>query len=70
MFLAAVGRTDIPIGIGVPVGAMKNGHRQDGWVKDFDLSSYSVKIHPDGVQAMVDTVEFARSQSRSLQSGL
>jgi inosine-uridine nucleoside N-ribohydrolase len=54
-FLQVAGRTDIPIGTGV-VGDMKKGHRQDEWVKDFDLSKYPGKIYPDGVQAMIDTI--------------
>ncbi len=54
--LQTAGRTDIPIGTGVAIGDMKNGHRQDGWVKDFDLSKYPGKIYPDGVQAMIDTI--------------
>jgi inosine-uridine nucleoside N-ribohydrolase len=53
--LQTAGRTDIPIGTGV-VGDLKKGHRQDEWVKDFDLSKYSGKIYPDGVQAMIDTI--------------
>jgi inosine-uridine nucleoside N-ribohydrolase len=54
--LQIAGRTDIPIGTGVAIGDMKTGHRQDGWVKDFDLSNYPGKIYPDGVQAMIDTI--------------
>jgi inosine-uridine nucleoside N-ribohydrolase len=54
--LQAAGRTDIPIGTGVARGDMKTGHRQDGWVKDFNLPKYPGKIYPDGVQAMIDTI--------------
>jgi inosine-uridine nucleoside N-ribohydrolase len=54
--LQTAGRTDIPIGTGIAIGDMKTGHRQDGWVKDFDLSKYPGKIYPDGVQAMIDTI--------------
>lgn len=53
--LQTAGRTDIPIGAGI-AGDMKKGHRQDEWVKNFDLSKYPGKIYPDGVQAMVDTI--------------
>jgi inosine-uridine nucleoside N-ribohydrolase len=53
--LQTAGRTDIPIGTGI-AGDMKKGHRQDEWVKNFDLSKYPGKIYPDGVQAMVDTI--------------
>ncbi|MCJ7729121.1 MAG: nucleoside hydrolase [Sedimentisphaerales bacterium] len=54
--LQTAGRMDIPIGVGTAVGDMKKGHRQDGWVKDFELSKYAGKIYPDGVQAMIDTI--------------
>lgn len=54
--LQTAGRMDIPIGTGVAIGDMTTGHRQDGWVKDFDLSKYPGKIHQDGVQAMIDTI--------------
>ena len=54
--LQIAGRTDIPIGTGVAIGDMKKGHKQDAWVKDFDLSKYPGKIYPDGVQAMIDTI--------------
>jgi inosine-uridine nucleoside N-ribohydrolase len=54
--LQTAGRTDIPIGTGVAIGDMKTGHRQDKWVKDFDLSKYPGKIYPDGVKAMTDTI--------------
>jgi inosine-uridine nucleoside N-ribohydrolase len=53
--LQTAGRTDIPIGTGI-VGDLKKGHRQDEWVKDFDLSKYAGKIYPDGVQAIIDTI--------------
>lgn len=53
-FLQTVGRTDIPIGIGVR--QHQGDHRQDAWAKDYNLSSYPGKIYPDGVQAIVDTV--------------
>ena len=54
--LQTIGRTDIAIGTGLTTGDMKQGHRQDEWVKDFDLSKYAGKIYPDGVQAMIDTI--------------
>ncbi len=53
-FLHTVGRTDIPIGIGVQ--HHNRSHRQDAWARDYDLASYPGKIHRDGVQAIVDTV--------------
>ncbi len=54
--LEVAGRTDIPIGIGLPCGDMNKGHRQDEWVSSYKLSSYPGKVHQDGVQALIDTV--------------
>lgn len=54
--LQTAGRMDIPIGTGVAIGDMTTGHRQDGWVEDFNLSTYRGKIYQDGVQAMIDTI--------------
>ena len=53
-FLEAVGRTDIPVGIGVVQS--QGSHRQTGWAADYDLSAYPGHVHRDGVQALVDTV--------------
>jgi len=53
-FLETVGRTDIPVGIGIQ---HHNGsHRYDVWAKDYDLSSYPGTIYQDGVQALIDTI--------------
>ncbi|MBN2329998.1 MAG: nucleoside hydrolase [Candidatus Omnitrophica bacterium] len=53
--LERAGRTDVPIGMGLDVNA-QGGGRQSDWVKDYDLQSYPGKIHPDGVQAIIDTI--------------
>lgn len=53
-FLQTVGRTDIPIGIGVQQGTAE--HRQQAWIEDYELSSYPGKVHKDGVQALIDTI--------------
>ena len=53
-FLETVGRTDIPVGIGVRQN--KDGHRQEEWTKDYKLSSYPGTIYKDGVQAIIDTI--------------
>ena len=53
-FLQAVGRADIPVGIGVVQS--QGSHRQTGWAAGYDLSSYPGHVHRDGVQALVDTV--------------
>lgn len=54
--LEVAGRTDILIGTGIAIGDMKSGHRQDEWVKNYDLSKYRGRIYDDGVQAMIDTI--------------
>jgi len=51
--LTVAGRTDIPIGLG-PGADGKT--RQDQWTKDFRLDRYPGKVHKDGVQAIIDTV--------------
>jgi inosine-uridine nucleoside N-ribohydrolase len=53
-FLETIGRTDIPVGIGVQHN--KSSHRQNAWIKDYKLSSYPGTIHQDGVQALIDTI--------------
>jgi inosine-uridine nucleoside N-ribohydrolase len=53
-FLDRVGRTDIPVGVGVK--QHDGTHRQAPWAADYDLSSYPGTIHQDGVQALIDTV--------------
>ena len=66
-FLQAVGRTDIPIGIGVQQG--EGGHRQQAWIKDYELSSYPGKIHKDGVKALIDTVMNSRRRIKIVAVG-
>jgi inosine-uridine nucleoside N-ribohydrolase len=57
-FLDTVGRTDIPVGFGVQHN--KAEHRQQEWIKDYDLSSYPGEIYEDGVQALIDTIMNSR----------
>jgi inosine-uridine nucleoside N-ribohydrolase len=57
-FLETIGRTDIPIGIGVQHN--KAGHRQQAWIEGYELSSYPGTIYEDGVQAMIDTIMKSR----------
>jgi len=66
-FLQTVGRTDIPIGIGVQ--QHKGSHRQDGWAKDYDLSKYPGKVYQDGVQALIDTIMKSPSQIKVIATG-
>jgi inosine-uridine nucleoside N-ribohydrolase len=53
-FLQRVGRTDIPVGIGIK--QHDGAHRQTAWAADYDLSAYPGTIYKDGVQAIIDTV--------------
>lgn len=53
-FLQNVGRTDIPLGIGVR--QHEGHHRQDAWAQDYELSSYPGTIYEDGVQALIDII--------------
>ena len=54
-FLETVGRTDIPVGVGMKVERAR-GANQAEWVKDYKLESYPGKVHRDGVQAIIDTI--------------
>ena len=66
-FLETVGRTDIPIGIGVKD---RDGvHRQDAWAKDYKLSSYPGTVYQDGVQALVDTIMKSRGPIKIIATG-
>jgi inosine-uridine nucleoside N-ribohydrolase len=66
-FLERVGRTDIPIGIGVQ--QHQGHHRQDAWAKDYKLSSYRGTIYQDGVQALIDTVMKSRKPIKIVAVG-
>ncbi|HMF33087.1 MAG TPA: nucleoside hydrolase [Candidatus Lokiarchaeia archaeon] len=52
--LEIAGRTDVPIGIGVP--SHVRGQPQGKWVKGYDLEKYSGEIKEDGAQAIVDAI--------------
>jgi inosine-uridine nucleoside N-ribohydrolase len=53
-FLAKVGRTEIPVGVGVK--QHDRSHRQTAWAADYNLSSYPGRVCKDGVQAIIDTI--------------
>jgi len=53
-FLQRVGRTDIPIGIGIKEG--EGIGPQEEWIKDYKLEDYPGVIHKDGVGAIIDTI--------------
>jgi inosine-uridine nucleoside N-ribohydrolase len=52
--LEKVGRSDIPVGVGLPFkSAMET---QGAYVEDYDLADYPGVVHHDGVAAMADTI--------------
>ena len=52
--LEAMGRADVPIGIGLRQN--EKGGAQSEWLGSYALSQYPGKVHADGVQALIDTV--------------
>jgi inosine-uridine nucleoside N-ribohydrolase len=52
--LEVAGRTDIPIGIGVPTKPV--AMPQADWVAGYDLARYPGTIHTNGVGALIDTI--------------
>jgi len=58
--LQLMDRTDIPIGIGIPLD--DNPHTHDAWLDDFDLDQYSGSLIHDGVGAICNTIMSAESK--------
>jgi inosine-uridine nucleoside N-ribohydrolase len=54
-FLHVVGRTDVPIGIGIENGRSSPPF-QKPWLDGYDVSTYPGVLHEDGVRAMIDTI--------------
>ncbi len=55
--LEAAGRTDIPVGIGIPSSDPSlSKNYQAEWVKDYDIKKYPGKVYQDGVSAIIDTI--------------
>ena len=54
-FLERVGRTDVPVGVGLDIKPKGEGGQAE-WVKDYDIRSYPGKVLEDGVQAIIDTI--------------
>ena len=52
--LEIAGRTDIPIGIGIPLQATPQPQAE--WIEDYDLARYPGPLHVDGVGALVETI--------------
>lgn len=55
--LEIAGRTDIPIGIGLPLEGSPCYQR--AWVNDYNLQQYSGQIIDNGIQAMIDTIKLS-----------
>ncbi len=53
-FLEKAGRTDIPIGIGIPFSDKQKF--QEKWIKDYSLKKYPGKIYKNGIQAMINFI--------------
>jgi inosine-uridine nucleoside N-ribohydrolase len=58
--LQVAGRTDIPIGIGIPLDETERTHQ--AWLRDFDIEAYPGEILLDGVGAICDTVQRSPEQ--------
>src|SRR5690349_13106477 len=54
-FLEQAGRSDVPVGIGLPV-QRKGGQRQAGWLAGYELKQYPGKVEKDGVKAIIKTI--------------
>jgi len=53
--LAIAGRSDIPIGIGIPLNATPAYHHE--WVDQGALDAHTGPVHLDGVGALLDTID-------------
>ena len=56
-FLEATGRTDIPIGIGVPGPTGDQPLNLEPWLKGYDLAKYPGRIDADGVAGLIRCIE-------------
>ena len=52
--LRAGGRTDVPIGIGIPLGAVRE--RLFDHANELDFAQYTGRVCQDGVRAMIETI--------------
>ena len=53
-FLHAVGRTDVPVGVGIPLDPVGRTHA--AWLGDYQLSDYPGIVITDGVGGIIDAV--------------
>lgn len=54
--LEIAGRTDIPIGLGLPQPSDGPRERQAAWVTGYDLRGYPGPVRTDGVGALIETI--------------
>jgi inosine-uridine nucleoside N-ribohydrolase len=54
--LEVAGRTDIPVGVGLPEALKPQRDRLAAWVADYDLRRYPGTVHDDGVAALVEAL--------------
>ena len=59
-FLAAVGRADLPVAVGVPTPHDPVHKTQASWVEDYRLEDYPGQVCADGVAALIDTIMASR----------
>jgi inosine-uridine nucleoside N-ribohydrolase len=56
-FLAAAGRSDVPVGIGWYQEGMGDDVKNLlPWVAGYDLKKYAGKVYPDGIAALIDVI--------------
>jgi len=65
--LEIAGRTDIEVGIGIPLEQIKLP--QAPWVEDYDLDDYPGKVHLDGVGAIIDMIMDSKEEMTFLCLG-
>ena len=57
-YLEVCGRTDVPVGRGIPAWETDESHRnQEPWIKKYDISKYPGEITADGVGRMIRIIE-------------
>jgi inosine-uridine nucleoside N-ribohydrolase len=52
--LEVAGRTDIPVGVGLP--QKEETGPQEPWVKGYELSEYPGQVRRDGIDALIETI--------------
>lgn len=54
--LEIAGRTDVPVGVGIPGQKPSYDEPQRAWAKGYDLEDYPGRIYSDGVVAILETL--------------